>query len=381
MPEAIPPAEITATALKFLPAARAADESVQQKLDALWGAGRRFAVLSGPPGVGKTRAAEDYLLGIAHKLQLGFPLEACRLSSVFPDFQTRTYSSVEIETTLRQRGISLLWDLAVLHPQYAYEDLIRGMRLGTAAAGAPSLQIREGLLGFLSRCTEVLDSIRPPTDTPSSVIVLDEINRAALGQLFGEAIYAVDRRGVPVTTPYSVEGYGSHFCVPSSLLILGTMNSVDRAISGFDFALKRRFVVVPMQVQREALISRYGGNPRLRSIATKAFDQVSGFLKSASKTGAVASSELLIGHSYFLAPASTISDADILRWLAQSIQFQIVPTLLDYSEQGLLAYDAANLGGSPLAEFITGGRALAELTTEAVLAYLNSLEPPAPAAQ
>jgi hypothetical protein len=82
-----------------------------------------------------------------------------------------------------------------------------------------------------------------------------------------------------------------------------------------------------------------------------------------------------------LAPASTISDADILRWLAQSIQFQIVPTLLDYSEQGLLAYDAANLGGSPLAEFITGGRALAELTTEAVLAYLNSLEPPAPAAQ
>ena len=88
---------------------------------------------------------------------------------------------------------------------------------------------------------------------PPYFVLIDEINRAELSRTFGELMFCLEYRGVrgAVSTQYAelntekeamiFLGGKAKFFVPTNVRIIGTMNTIDRSVESFDFALRRRF--------------------------------------------------------------------------------------------------------------------------------------------
>ena len=340
---------VSASAVLPFPEHQVADASVIDRIGALWGVAKRFQVLSGPPGTGKTRAAEDFAAHIHRQTTPKVSLEECRLSQLFPEFRTKLYKDGEIRDKLKSASIEFVWDIVVLHPQYAYEDLIRGFRADTipGVAGV-TLVVREGVLAFMARVASVLDKIKPASTLPTCLLILDEINRAPIGQLFGEALYAIDRRGAKVVTTYPLEDQGTAFSIPASLLILGTMNSIDRATAGFDFALRRRFAFVPLLSSKDAVEDAWSKFATEPNYGLALYNLISNLIQKGTLEGSISSNELTLGHAYFIPPADCADALERSKWLYVSYVYQILPTLADYEEQGLIKFDNIQLVTLPL---------------------------------
>ncbi|NCA70471.1 MAG: AAA family ATPase [Sphingobacteriia bacterium] len=234
---------------------------------------RRFLVLEGPPGTGKTMWA----------LRL-----AGKIGSV---------TSVQF------------------HPARTYEDFIVGLFPRPAADG----------LAFDVRPGDLLRANQAATLGPH-VLVLDEINRADLGRVLGEAVMLLEvgegsRRvrlpQVPTDHPPELE-------LHPNLMILGTRNTADRTIARMDIAIRRRFAFV--QVWPELAAVEAGGV----GLAVRLFtDTIQTFAEFADEE----TLRLVPGHAYFLDPRPDLDPGGREARVARRLQLELVPLLRDYLDE------------------------------------------------
>ena len=236
---------------------------------------RRFVVLEGPPGTGKTRLAFQIAdrIGSATKVQF--------------------------------------------HPARTYEDFVVGIFPRPIEQGL-AFDVRSGDLLVANSAAQEHEH----------VLVLDEINRADLARVLGEAVvlFEVGETKRSVRLPQTPVGQNTELQLSPNLLVLGTRNTADRTIARMDIAIRRRFAFVSIWPDLEAVIKEEV------DFAIKAFsDVIHTFVEFADEE----TLRLIPGHAYFLDPRPDLDSSGRSDRVANRIRFELLPLLRHYLDEKL----------------------------------------------
>ncbi|MBR6872837.1 MAG: AAA family ATPase [Ruminococcus sp.] len=242
---------------------------------------RRQFILTGAPGTGKTYGVKEFVK-----------------KSIGTDVQR--YKFVQF------------------HPSYDYTDFVEGLKPAVINAETRETAFVRMDGVFKAFCREAADDL-----SHNYYFVIDEINRADLSRVFGELMYCLDEsyRGEEnkIKTQYDRlptyyypansdvaevmqnDIFKDGFYIPENLVIIGTMNDIDRSVESFDFALRRRFqfINVDADVSLELLKDRLNGE--VTNITdfidnhAKKLNKVIGNAKDTFKLG----NDFKLGQSYF----------------------------------------------------------------------------------
>ncbi|MBE9234231.1 AAA family ATPase [Cuspidothrix issatschenkoi LEGE 03284] len=132
------------------------------------------------------------------------------------------------------------YELVQFHPAYTYEDFIQGIRPQGEDGKLTYPLVHGRFLEFCKKAEALQDTC---------VLIIDEINRANLPQVFGELMYLLEYRDQEI--PLAA---GNKFRIPQNVRIIGTMNTADRSIAQIDHALRRRFAFIELRPNYDVLI-------------------------------------------------------------------------------------------------------------------------------
>jgi 5-methylcytosine-specific restriction protein B len=180
------------------------------------------------------------------------------------------------------------------------------------------------VLDYLTTKYKLTKSDKVGVNELPHILIIDEINRGNISQIFGELITLIEedkrfgkKEGLEVTLPYSKEP----FSVPPNLYIIGTMNTADRSVEALDTALRRRFSFTEMPPiynidEENATLNYVFAN----TTGSKILETINGRIEK------LLDRDHLIGHSYFLISKDEKPESKLI----DAFYRNIIPLLQEY---------------------------------------------------
>ena len=202
-------------------------------------------LLYGPPGTGKTYLVQQVNAWFKNP----YPVPTYDSNtSIFSTDSTNEYVVAPERTNRESRWVTF-------HQGYSYEAFIGGLWPKPKGKLLLNLEPVDGVLLELAR------KVLVGNDT-ASLLIIDEINRGNVSRIFGEFITFMEPdkrlkedntqdsfRTVSLRLPHTSED----FAMPYHVYTLATMNSVDRSVMPLDAAIRRRFHIINLRPDYEAL--------------------------------------------------------------------------------------------------------------------------------
>jgi MoxR-like ATPase len=224
-------------------------------------------------------------------------------------------------------------ETVTFHPSFAYEDFIEGRMATVDEEGNVGYEYRRGVFGdFVERAREEYEASSDDEIAPRYVLVIDEINRGQVANVFGELItclerdHRTDRKDISVRLAHSK----TLFSVPPNVYLIGTMNTADQSIGLLDPTLRRRFRFLAFPPDYDLLCERAGIS--LERLPAVAHDTNESSLYTLSilalksinrKLRADVGRGKQIGHTYLLSASGTDGLVDVWR-------YELLPLLEEY---------------------------------------------------
>jgi 5-methylcytosine-specific restriction protein B len=235
---------------------------------------KKNIILQGPPGVGKTFAAN----------RLAY--------SILGNNDDKKVKIVQF------------------HQSYSYEDFIMGYK-----PDETGFKLQNGV--FYDFCKQAENC---PED--KFFFIIDEINRGNLSKIFGELLMVIEKdyRDRKITMAYSP----IPFSVPNNIYIIGMMNTADRSLAMIDYALRRRFSFYELY----PAFNRDGFTSYQHSLGNDTLNDLINAVKELNQEitdDASLGNGFCIGHSYFCKLEDNIEER-----LTEIVEYDIIPMLNEY---------------------------------------------------
>lgn len=212
----------------------------------------------------------------------------------------KTYLAAETARLITGGDDDRMW-FVQFHASYGYEDFMFGY-----------VPVEGGFASRLGPFLNATEKARRDPEKRPHVVVIDELSRADVGRVFGEALTYVERSK---RERRFLIASGEEIWVPSNLYILTTMNPLDRGVDEVDAAFERRFAKVRMDpdpVALDEILTDNGVEDSLRGRIVDWFRRINGLARKNTSAS--------VGHAYF----TTVSDEDSLRDLWEfQLQFLV----------------------------------------------------------
>lgn len=302
-------------------------------------------VLQGPPGTGKTYEAKKFVASRVNE-HLDEGEEKLTEGNWRDELEEYQFSTLEdeigeLDSEAEQKEAwqdePVVWEIVQLHPEYAYEDFVRGM--ATQGGEGIAFEPEDRTFVKMAEVARMRQEAADDGETKPTILILDEINRANLPSLLGELIYALeaDKRGDKVRLQYEAPDDGDEawldsddaLAVPENLWVIGTMNTADRSIAMVDYAIRRRFRFMEMQPNDNgALQDYYEDTSRSGERVAEALEAINDAIDDSVRD------RYGVGHSYLMVEPEKVDDWE--QAIRDRLQYEVAPLLKEYALEGHL---------------------------------------------